>query len=133
MPIAYLDIPTGVDIGKKREMVRAMYEALCDAYPFPDDHRIFLNEWPLDDVSQNGQLGSEPARPVLIIHAPEGVDADAKRRMLKGLGKAVKDAYDLPDFMIFIHEYPLERVAHDGHLHADNAQRVEDQKKAYGV
>lgn len=131
MPIAYLDVPAGVDLNKKRELVKAIYEALHEAYPFPDDHRIFLREWPLDSVSQNGLLGSEPARPVFLIHGPQGVHIDAKRKMLKKLNAAVADAYHLPEFMIFMHEYPLDLVAHEGSLLADNQQRVEDQKKAY--
>jgi len=53
---------------------------------------------------------------VFLIHAPEGVDLEAKRRMLKKINDAVADAYHLPDFMIFIHEYPLHLVAHEGGL-----------------
>ena len=93
MPIGYLDVPPGVDVSGKRELVKAMYEALSEAYPFPDDHRIFLREWPVDRVSQNGLLGSEPARPVFLIHAPQGVDPEAKRTMLKKISAAVADAY----------------------------------------
>jgi hypothetical protein len=51
--------------------------------------------------------------------------------MLKKLNAAVSDAYHLPEFMIFMHEYPLDLVAHEGNLLADNQQRVEDQKRAY--
>lgn len=131
MPIGYLDVPTGVDLDRKRALVKAIYEALREAWPFPEDHRIFLNEWPLDSVSQNGLLGSEPARPVLILHVPQGVDIDAKRKILKKINTAVTKAYPLPDFMIFMQEYPLDLVAHEGGLLADNEQRVEDQAKAY--
>ena len=132
MPIGYLDVPAGLDLGGKRELVKAMYEALSVAYPFPDDHRIFLREWPLDSVSQNGLLGSEPPRPVFLIHAPQGVNPEAKRQMLQKIGAAVAKAYpQLPDFMTFVQEYPLELVAHEGRLLADNQQRVEDQRKAY--
>lgn len=131
MPVGYLDVPTGVDSEGKRELVKALYEALGEAYPFPDDHRIFLREWPADNVSQNGLLGSEPARPVLVIHAPQGANTDAKRRMLKMINAAVADTYHLPDFMIFIHEHPLELVAHEGTMLADNQQRVEEQQKVY--
>jgi phenylpyruvate tautomerase PptA (4-oxalocrotonate tautomerase family) len=132
MPIAYLDVPTGADLNTKRELVKGIYDALHEVYPFPEDHRVFLNEWPLDSVSQNGLLGSEPARPVFTVHVPdEAVDIGAKRKMLKSIHTAVAKAYRLPDFMIFIQEYPLSRVAHDGDLLADDAQRVEDQKKAY--
>jgi hypothetical protein len=131
MPIAYLDVPAGIKLGTKRKLVKALYEALREAYPFPDDHRIFLQEWPLDSVSQNGLLGSEPARPVFLTHGPQGIHVDAKRIMLKNIHAAVVDVYDLPDFMIFMHEYPIDLVAYEGGLLADDQQRVEDQKKAY--
>jgi endoribonuclease L-PSP len=100
--------------------VKALYEALLDVYPFPDDHRIFLREWPLDSVSQNGLLGSEPARPVLILHIPQGGDLDAKRTMLQRINAAVDDAYHLPDFVAFLHEHPLETVVINGGILADD-------------
>ena len=131
MPIAYLDVPTGISQEEKRQLMKAIYSALHEAYPFPDDHRIFLREWPLDSVSQNGELGSELAKPVLLIHGPQGVKADAKRKMLKEVNAAVQNAYGLPEFMIFMHEYPLDLVAHEGNLLAENQQRVEDQNEAY--
>jgi hypothetical protein len=131
MPIGYLDVPTGADLDRKRELMRAMYGALHDAWPFPDDVRIFVREWPLDSVSQNGVLGSGPVRPVLTLHIPQGANTDAKRRVLKKISDAVAAAYQLPDFMIFLVEYPLDLVAHEGNLLADNQQRVEDQRQAY--
>ena len=131
MPIGYLDVPAGVDHSGKKKLVKSMYDALHEAFPFPDDVRIFLREWPLDSVSQNGLLGSEPARPVLLLHVPQGVSIEAKRNMLRKIHAAVADAYRLPDFMTFMQEYPLDLVAHEGGLHADNQQRVEDQREAY--
>jgi hypothetical protein len=131
MPIGYLDVPAGASHDTKKQLVKAMYDALHEAFPFPDDVRIFLREWPLDTVSRNGLLGSEPTRPVLLLHIPQGVDVEAKRTMIRKVNMAVAEAYRLPDFMIFMQEYPLELVAHEGGLHADNQQRVEDQKNAY--
>lgn len=131
MPIAYLDVPPGADLKRKKELVKRMYEALHEAYPFPDDTRIFLREWPGENVSQNGVLDPEPMRPVFTIHAPEGVDIDAKRKMLKRINMAVTDAYQLPEFQTFILEHPLHLVANKGNLLADDQQRVEDQKRAY--
>src|SRR3954466_9022854 len=131
MPIGYLDVPTGADVNRKKEMMTAMYGALHEAWPFPDDVRIFIREWPLDSVSQNGALGSEPVRPVLTLHIPEGANADTKRTVLRKISAAVAEAYRLPDFMTFLVEYPLDLVAHEGNLLADNQQRVEDQRQAY--
>ncbi|MER5263755.1 hypothetical protein ABTZ99_16950 [Actinosynnema sp. NPDC002837] len=124
MPVGYLDVPTGVGADRKRAMVRAIYEAVHEAYPFPDDTRIFVREWALDDVSQNGLLGSEPARPVFMVHVPPSAEVDAKRTMLRKVAAAVGDAYDLPDFMTFVHEHPLDLVALDGDLLFDDRQRV---------
>jgi hypothetical protein len=120
MPVGYLDVPASVDVSRKRELVKAIYDALHEAYPFPDDTRIFLREWPLDSVSQNGLLGSEPARPVFMVHVPQGTKIDTRRTMLKKINKAVADAYRLPDFMTFLHEHSLELVALDGGLLADD-------------
>jgi hypothetical protein len=102
MPIGYLDVPTGVELSKKRELVEEMYEALHEAFPFPDDTRIFLREWADDSVSQNGLLGPAPTKgPVFTMHVPEGVDIDVKRTMLKKINAAVRRAYPLPDFMTY--------------------------------
>ena len=131
MPIGYLDVPTGADADRKRELMRAMYGALHEAWPFPDDVRIFIREWPLDSVSQNGVLCSEPVRPVLTLHIPQGGNPDAKRKVLQEIRTAVAVTYQLPDFMTFLVEYPLDLVAHEGNLLADNEQRVEDQRQAY--
>jgi hypothetical protein len=131
MPIAYLDVPTSADHSTKRDLVKALYEALYEVYPFPDDTRIFLREWPLDSASQNGLLGSEPARPVFIMHVPQGGDAAAKRKMLKKINAAVDNAYHLPEFITFMHEHSLDLVAVKGTLLADDQQRVEDQRNAY--
>ncbi len=131
MPIAYLDVPTGADLNTKRELVKALYEALREVWPFPDDTRIFLREWPLDSVSQNGLLGSEPARPVFIMHVPQDGNIDAKRTMLRKVNAAVTEAYDLPDFAVFMHEHSLDTVVINGGLLADNQQRVEEQAKVY--
>jgi hypothetical protein len=132
MPIGYLDVPTGLELNGKRELVKSMYEALHEVWPFPDDTRIFIREWPLDGVSQNGLLGSEPPRPAFMVHIPQGVDLDAKRTVLQKLHAAVARAYpDVPDFITFLHEHPLELVAVEGRLLADDQQRVEDQRKAY--
>jgi hypothetical protein len=131
MPIAYLDAPQGIGIDEKRKLVKAMYDALHEAYPFPDDVRIFLREWPSVSVGQDGRLDSEPARPVFMMHVPQGVNIEAKRKMLKRIDAAVAEAYRLPKFMIFMHEYPLDLVALDGRLHSDNKARVETQKTIY--
>lgn len=82
-------------------------------------------------MSQNGLLGSEPARPVRMMHIPEGAGLDVKREVLRRIYAAVTSAYDLPDFMIFLQEYPMERVVENGRMLTDNQERVEAQTAAY--
>ena len=68
---------------------------------------------------------------MLTLHIPQGGNADTKRKVLKKISAAVAAAYRLPDFMTFLVEYPLDLVAHEGNLLADNARRVDDQRNAY--
>ncbi len=132
MPIGYLDVPVGAELDTKKKMVRELYDAMHEVYPFPDDTRIFLREWPLESVSQNGQLGSEPARPVFTMIIPKGGDLDARRTMLQKINTAVTDGYPLPDFATFLQEHTLDTVVINGVIQADDVQRVEDQIEAYG-
>lgn len=132
MPIGYLEVPVGADRDTKAVLVKEMYDAMHEVYPFPDDTRIFLREWPLDSVSQNGQLGSEPARPVFVMHVSVGGDLEAQRTMLRKINAAVDKAYGLPDFAQFIHEHTLETVVINGRILADDLQRVKEQEAVYG-
>ena len=110
-----------------KELLKGIYEALREAYPFPPDHRIYVREWPLNSVSQDGQLGSEPPRPVFQIHAPTGLSVEAKRKMMKSINAGVAKAYNnLPEFLILLQEYPQDRVAINGNLNADNQEYFEE-------
>ena len=51
MPITYLDVPKGIRSEEKSKLVKAIYAALHEAYPYPDDVRIFLREWRPANVS----------------------------------------------------------------------------------
>jgi hypothetical protein len=62
MPIAYLDVPEGIEMEEKKKLVKGIYEALDEAYPFPPDHRIFVHEWALDRVSQPIGIGISETR-----------------------------------------------------------------------
>ena len=41
MPITYLDVPKGIRIEEKNKLVKAIYAALHEAYPYPDDDGSF--------------------------------------------------------------------------------------------
>lgn len=119
MPIAYIDVPPGIRVDAKKKLVKEVFVALDEAYPVPDT-RIFLREWPLEQVSQDGRLDSAPAKPVAFLEVPPGIRLDVKRQMLKRISAAIADAYRLPDILIFMREYPLDMVSQDGGLQSEN-------------
>jgi hypothetical protein len=51
--------------------------------------------------------------------------------MLKRINAAVASAYQLPEFITFLHEHSLDLVAVNGGILADDQQRVEDQAAVY--
>ena len=119
MLIAYMDVPPGIRVDAKRKLVKEVFVALDEAYRVPDT-RIFLREWPLEQVSQDGRLDSAPAKPVVFLEVPPGIRLDVKRQMLKRISAAIADAYRLPDILIFMREYPLDMVSQDGGLQSEN-------------
>ena len=72
MPISYIDVPPGIRVDAKKKLVKEVYTALDEAYRVPDT-RIFLREWPLENVSQDGRLDLEPAKPVVFLEVPPGI------------------------------------------------------------
>ena len=126
MPVAYLDVPEGIEIKEKEKLVKGIYDALCDAYRFSSDHRIFVREWPLGSVSQNGQLGWESPRLIFQILGPQGLDIEAKRRMMKGITAAVANAYNnAPELVVFLQELSRDQVAINGTLNVDDPKHLE--------
>jgi phenylpyruvate tautomerase PptA (4-oxalocrotonate tautomerase family) len=131
MPISYVDVPQGIDPDARKAMVTELYRALDEAYRIPDT-RIFLREWPAQDVSQDGRIDSEPARPVVFVEVPPGIEDDAKRAMVKRISAAITDASRLSDVLVFIREYPLDMVSQDGLLQSENPVILEALHAAAG-
>ncbi len=129
MPISFLEVPMGIRSDAKRTLVREIYTALDEAYRVPDT-RIFLREWPLDAVSQDGRLDSEPAKPVCFLEVPPDIGLDAKRTMVARISAAITEAYHLPDVLIFLREYPLDMVSQDGGLQSENPVILEAMAQA---
>jgi putative transposase len=67
-----------------------------------------------------------------FVHVP-GVTANPDGAWVaqQAINAAVAAAYRLPGFVTFIYEHPLDFVALEGRLLADDQQRVEDQSEAY--
>ena len=109
--------------------------ALNEAYPIPDV-RIFLREYEVENVAQDGRLESEPVRPVCFIEAPQLRSLDARRKLVEKINAAVADAYEgianTREILILHNEYPLENAAWAGRLQSDNPDVVEAMKKLNG-
>jgi hypothetical protein len=119
MPVAYLDVPPGIPAAAKQTLVGEIFTALDAAYRVPDT-RIFIREWPAENVSQDGRLDATPPRPVLFLEVPQGISVGEKRSMGKRISAAVTAAYHLADVLIFLREYPLDMVIQDGGLQSEN-------------
>lgn len=82
MPISFLEVPPGLRVEAKQKLVKEIYTALDEAYRVPDT-RIFIREWPLENVSQDGRLELQPAKPVCFLEVPPDIKVDVKRQMVK--------------------------------------------------
>jgi phenylpyruvate tautomerase PptA (4-oxalocrotonate tautomerase family) len=119
MPVAYLDVPPGIPADAKKPLVQEIFTALDEAYRIPDT-RIFIREWPPENVSQDGRLDNAPPRPVVSLEVAPGINLDEKRSMVKRISAAVTAAYHLSDVLIFLREYPLDMVGLDDGLQSEN-------------
>jgi hypothetical protein len=84
------------------------------------------------NVSQDGLLGSEPAKPVCFLEVPPDIQLDVKRTLVSRISAAVTAAYHLPDVLIFLREYPLDMVSQDGGLQSENPVILAAMAKAAG-
>ena len=71
MPVAYIDIPTGVNDGAKKKIFAEMYEAIHEAWPIPDT-RVLIREWANEAVSQDGRIEKRADAPDLHARRPTG-------------------------------------------------------------
>ena len=58
MPICFLEAPSGISADAKKKMMERATAALFDTYHIPDV-RIFLREYPPENVAMDGRLQSE--------------------------------------------------------------------------
>ena len=49
--------------------------------------------------------------PVIFIEAPPGIRPEAKKKLMQKITTAVDEAYHIGDTMIFLREYPAEKVS----------------------
>jgi phenylpyruvate tautomerase PptA (4-oxalocrotonate tautomerase family) len=132
MPQFFVEAPTGIRDDAKRTLMKDLTAAIDEAYHIPDV-RIWLREYPADNVAQDGRLGAEAIRPVCFLEAPELSSLDAKRKMAEKILTAVGQAYDgianTAETLILMNHYPLENAGFAGRLQADDPQLVEAMKQ----
>jgi phenylpyruvate tautomerase PptA (4-oxalocrotonate tautomerase family) len=133
MPQFLIEAPVGVRDDAKRRMMEEITAAIDEAYRIPDI-RIWLREYPADNVAQNGRLNAEPIRPLCFLEAPELDSIDAKRRMVErihaAIGQAFRGIADTDQTLILMNHYPLENAGGGGRLHSDNPAMVEAVRRA---
>jgi hypothetical protein len=139
MPVAYIDLPTGVDDSAKSKIFKEMYEAIHDAWPIPDT-RVLLREWPDEAVSQDGRTERVPMRPICTLAVPPGLDHDAKQKLVRQISGTIGEACGreveevrLPSgtaiynnwVLTFFLELPLDKVALGDLIAAENPMVLE--------
>jgi phenylpyruvate tautomerase PptA (4-oxalocrotonate tautomerase family) len=140
MPVAYLDLPSGLGADTKKKLVKEVADSIHHAYMIPDTRtRVFLREWPTEQMSVDGQLGS-PMRPICDFVVPPGLPVEAKRQLVKRVSSAIAEACNLPQeevplpsgkkvstrwVLAFFSEYPLERAALDNLMAFENPMVLE--------
>ncbi|HKD40360.1 MAG TPA: hypothetical protein VKB87_08755 [Myxococcaceae bacterium] len=143
MPVAYLDLPSGLAVDIKKKLVKEVADSIHHAYLIPDT-RVFLREWPAEQMSIDGQLGS-PMRPICDFVVPPGLPVEAKRQLIKRVSSAISEACNLPRedvplpsgkkvstrwVLAFFSEYPFEQAALDDLMAFENPMVVESMEAA---
>ena len=91
MPVAYVDIPNGVNDGAKKKIFQELYEEIHEAWPIPDT-RVLIREWPNEAVSQDGRIENVPMRPICTLAVPPGLEHDAKQRLVRQISNTIGEA-----------------------------------------
>ncbi len=140
MPVAYVDIPTGVDGGAKEKIFHELYEAIHEAWPIPDT-RVLIREWPSEAVSQDGRIEPAPMRPICTLAVPPGLEHDAKQRLVRQISHTLGEACGrevetirLPSgttisnnwVLTFFWELPLDKVALGDLIATENPLVIEN-------
>jgi phenylpyruvate tautomerase PptA (4-oxalocrotonate tautomerase family) len=138
MPVAYIDVPSGLTSSAKAQLVKEVAESIHHAYPIPDT-RVFLREWTAEQMSIDGALGAA-FRPICDFIVPPGLPADGKRTLVSRVTAAVAracglrtDVVPLPSgkrvstrwVLSFFREVPLEQAALDDLMAFENPMVLE--------
>jgi len=140
MPVAYVDVPTGLNDAAKKKIFTELYEAIHHAWPIPDT-RVLIREWPNEAVSQDGRIEDVPMRPICTLAVPPGLPADDKRRLVRHVSDTIGGACDrevervrLPSgsefasnwVLTFFWELPLDKVGLGDIIASENPMVLEN-------
>ena len=143
MPVAYLDLPSGLEVDTKKKLVKEVAESIHHAYMIPDT-RVLLREWPAEQISVDGLLG-RPMRPICDFVVPPGLPVEAKRQLVKRVSSAIAEACNLPReevplpsgkkvgtrwVLAFFTEVSLEQAALDDLMAFENPMVLESMEAA---
>src|SRR5260370_42245496 len=127
MPELLAEALIGIRDDAMRALMKDLTAAIDDAYHIPDV-RIWLREYPADNVVQDGRLGAEAIRPVCFLEAPELSSLDAKRKMAERILTAIDQADDgianTAGTLILMYQYPLKDAGFAGRLQSDDPELV---------
>ena len=143
MPVAYIDLQSGLKLDAKKKLVTEVATSIHHAYMIPDT-RVFLREWSAEQISVDGQLGA-PMRPICTFVVPSGLPVEGKRQLVRRVSAAIAEACSLqieevplPSgkkvstnwVLAFFSEYPLEKAALDGLMAFENPMVLEAMEAA---
>src|SRR5215470_6165445 len=143
MPVAYLDLPSGLRADTRKKLVKEVAKFIHQAYIIPDT-RIFFRECAADQISIDGELG-RPMRPICNFVVPPGLPVEAKRELVRRVSSAIAKACNLPQEDVplpsgkkvstrwvlgFFSEYPLEQASLDDLMAFENPMVLESMEAA---
>jgi phenylpyruvate tautomerase PptA (4-oxalocrotonate tautomerase family) len=91
MPVAYVDVPLGLNDTAKQRIFTELYEAVHEAWPIPDT-RVLIRQWPNDAVSQDGRVEDVPMRPICTLAVPPGLELGAKHKLIRRISDTIGEA-----------------------------------------
>jgi hypothetical protein len=139
MPVAIIDIPSGLKSRAKEQLHKDVAEIMHDAYQIPDN-RVYLREWAAEHTSFDGVVGA-PFRPICHYIVPPILTDESRLTLVSRVSSAVNKACDLRTEVVklpsgeevstqwvlqFFFEVPLEQAALDGLMAFENPMVPKD-------
>lgn len=139
MPVAILDIPSGLTSSAKAQLHKDVFEHMHHAYQMPDT-RVYLREWTREQTSFDGVVGGV-FRPMCNFIVPPILTTESRKTLVSRVSAAIAQACGLRAEVVrlpsgeevstqwvlqFFFEVPLEQAALDGLMAIDNPMVPKD-------